>query len=229
KDEVFGEELSLIIKKENSTNKLFDKMAENPKYEEAITDYTIDHKIRKINFGIATTIEVAQEYTATKTLQRTKRSFNTNKKELDVLSKRMVTINRSIVAYLYNQSGILLRIDNFPLLRYLSLNTHQVITPELLAISEVHNYIDGYPIGKHLDIVKFMITIQKSNPPPPAPDDTIDIISALDFIVSLGPNENMSILDLSCKTVFLIALGLALGLVIYTETNPEIENHYKPS
>ncbi|CAG8818690.1 7768_t:CDS:2, partial [Racocetra persica] len=59
--------------------------------EEAITGHTIDHKIRKINFGVATTIEVAQEHIATQTLQQTKRSFNTSRKELGVLSKRIVT------------------------------------------------------------------------------------------------------------------------------------------
>ncbi|CAG8749791.1 15114_t:CDS:1, partial [Gigaspora rosea] len=27
------------------------------------------------------------------------------------------------------------------------------------AISEIHNYVDGYPVGRHSDIIKFMIAI----------------------------------------------------------------------
>ncbi|CAG8778570.1 16446_t:CDS:1 [Gigaspora rosea] len=49
------------------------------------------------------------------------------------------------------------------------------------AISEVHEHIDGYPVGRHPEIAKFIITIQKTNPPPPSPDEAIDILPSLDL------------------------------------------------
>ncbi|CAG8775555.1 20874_t:CDS:2, partial [Gigaspora rosea] len=74
-------------------------------------------------------------------------------------------------------------------------------------ISEINNHVDGYPVGRHPDIIKFIIAIRKTNHPPLHLDDTIDIFPSLDFIISFGSNDNMTILNLSQKTAFLIALG----------------------
>ncbi|CAG8803548.1 16415_t:CDS:1 [Gigaspora margarita] len=92
---------------------------------------------------------------------------------------------------------------------YSQQKVYNTIASYRLAISEIHNYSNGYPIGRYPDIVKFMIAIRKSNPSPSAPNDPIDIILALDFIISIGSNENMYILNLLQKTAFLIALESA--------------------
>ncbi|KAF0366906.1 ryanodine receptor 2-like [Gigaspora margarita] len=54
-----------------------------------------------------------------------------------------------------------------------------------------------------------MNAIKKSNTSPSAPNNPIDIILALDFIISVGSNENTYILNLSQKTAFLIVLESA--------------------
>ncbi|CAG8487821.1 11863_t:CDS:2 [Gigaspora margarita] len=84
-----------------------------------------------------------------------------------------------------------------------------IIASYRTAISEIHNHIDGYQVGRHPEITKFMIAIRKINPPPSPPDNGLDILLLLDFIVSLGANDSMSILDLSWKAAFLTALGTA--------------------
>ncbi|CAG8818563.1 16272_t:CDS:2, partial [Racocetra persica] len=77
------------------------------------------------------------------------------------------------------------------------------------AISEVHNPIDGNRIGYHPDIARTIISIYKKNPPPDAPDEVIDIVLYLDYIISLGDNDTMSILNLQKKTAFLLTLTSA--------------------
>ncbi|CAG8783613.1 7096_t:CDS:1, partial [Gigaspora margarita] len=64
------------------------------------------------------------------------------------------------------------------------------------AISEIHNHVNRYLVGRYLDIIKFMIAIRKTNHPPPHSDNAIDIVPSLDFIISLEPNDNMTILNL---------------------------------
>ncbi|CAG8652015.1 30004_t:CDS:2 [Gigaspora margarita] len=84
-----------------------------------------------------------------------------------------------------------------------------IIASYRTAISEIHNHIDGYQVGRHSEIAKFMIAIRKINPPPSPPDNRLDILPSLDFIVSLSANDSISILDLSQKAAFLTALGTA--------------------
>jgi hypothetical protein len=54
-----------------------------------------------------------------------------------------------------------------------------------------------------------MHAIHSENPPPTKSDDPIDITPSLDYIKELGDNDDMSIHDLSMKTVFLLALVTA--------------------
>ena len=74
------------------------------------------------------------------------------------------------------------------------------------AISEVHDKVDGVPIGQHSVITKALLAVYKGNPPLTPSDDLIDISPSLTFIVNLGDNDSMSIRDLSIKTAFLMAL-----------------------
>ncbi|CAG8823075.1 34265_t:CDS:2, partial [Gigaspora margarita] len=84
-----------------------------------------------------------------------------------------------------------------------------IIASYRTAISKIYNHIDGYQVGRHPEIAKFMIAICKINPSPSPLDNGLDILPSLNFIVSLDANDSMSILDLSWKTAFLIALGTA--------------------
>jgi hypothetical protein len=77
------------------------------------------------------------------------------------------------------------------------------------AISEVHEHIDGAPIGSHPDVSRTLQAIGIQNPPPNHSDDPIDIGPSLDYIRELGDNDIMSIRDLTIKTAFLLALVTA--------------------
>ncbi|CAG8582884.1 7892_t:CDS:10 [Gigaspora margarita] len=90
------------------------------------------------------------------------------------------------------------------------------------AISKVHKHIDGYPVGRHPEVAKFMIAIQKTNPPSPSLDEAIDILPSLDFIISLGSNDSMSMLDLSRKAAFLTALETLFEIINPKEVNISI-------
>ncbi|KAF0366908.1 reverse transcriptase [Gigaspora margarita] len=129
KDEVFGDEFGSIIEKKilpissltkrqtvandiiigvEVVNPLILKVISvSAKCEGAITDYTINHKTRKTSFRMVIVIEVAQEHTTIKPMHQTKERYNTSGNKFNVSSYSMVTTNRSIMAYLYNQSRIL--------------------------------------------------------------------------------------------------------------------------
>jgi hypothetical protein len=77
------------------------------------------------------------------------------------------------------------------------------------AISKIHEFVNGSPIGIHPDISQTMQSIHAQNPPPVHSDDPIDIIPSLDYIKDLGDNTSMSIRDLFIKTSFLLALVTA--------------------
>ncbi|CAG8820718.1 41302_t:CDS:2 [Gigaspora margarita] len=89
------------------------------------------------------------------------------------------------------------------------------------AISEIYNYSDSYPIERHSDIVKFMIAIRKSNPSPSSPNDPIDIILALDFIISLASNEDIKI---KLGTLQKTSYGISFSVINPKETNILISN-----
>jgi hypothetical protein len=86
---------------------------------------------------------------------------------------------------------------------------YNTITGYRMAISEVHEQVDGSPIGSHSDISRFLQAIHKNNLPPIHSDDPIDIMPSLDYIRNLDDNISMSIRDLCIKTSFLLALVTA--------------------
>src|ERR1044072_6275697 len=77
------------------------------------------------------------------------------------------------------------------------------------AISKFHNFVDRQSIGTHPVISHAIAAIMKENPPPSHDDDIINITPFLEFIVSLGDNDSMTLRNLSLKTVFLMALVTA--------------------
>ena len=77
------------------------------------------------------------------------------------------------------------------------------------AISEMHDHVNGVPIGSHPDISQALRAIHTTNPPPVPLDEPIDILPSLDYIRELGSNSSMTIRDLSIKTAFLLALVTA--------------------
>ncbi|CAG8820719.1 41303_t:CDS:2, partial [Gigaspora margarita] len=126
KDEVFGDKLGLIIKKEflpiSSLTKrqivakdiIIEVVVVNPltlkvisvsaECEGAITGHTIDHKTRETSFGVVTVMEVAQEHTTIKPMHQTKERYNTSGNKFNASSYSMVTTDRFIMAYLHNQT-----------------------------------------------------------------------------------------------------------------------------
>src|ERR1044072_5077171 len=61
------------------------------------------------------------------------------------------------------------------------------------AISEVHEHVNGSPIGVHPDISRIMHAIHIENPPPVRSDEPVNITPSLDYIRELGDNSSMSI------------------------------------
>ena len=53
------------------------------------------------------------------------------------------------------------------------------------AISEVHEFIDGSPIGSHPDVSRALRAIHMENPPTIPSDDPVDISPSLDYIRDL--------------------------------------------
>src|SRR6266496_2449215 len=77
------------------------------------------------------------------------------------------------------------------------------------AISEMHENVNGKPIGSHPDIARVIQAIHTEKPPSTPSDDPIDLTPSLDYIKELGNNNDMSIRDLSIKAAFLLALVTA--------------------
>jgi hypothetical protein len=74
------------------------------------------------------------------------------------------------------------------------------------AISEIHDHVEGVPIGQHPDISKAILAIFRENPPNLPLNNLMDISPSLTYITSLGDNLLMTIRDLTIKTAFLVAL-----------------------
>jgi hypothetical protein len=87
--------------------------------------------------------------------------------------------------------------------------SYSTITGYRSAISEIHDHVNGAPIGSHPDVSRIIHAVHVQNPPPIKPDDPVDICPSLDYIRDLGDNDFMSIRDLCIKTAFLLALVTA--------------------
>ncbi|CAG8805010.1 382_t:CDS:2, partial [Gigaspora margarita] len=89
------------------------------------------------------------------------------------------------------------------------------------AISEIHNHIDGYQVGRHPEITKFMIAIHKINSPPSTPDNGLDIWTA--FLTALGTAirpSNLQRIDL--RTLCKSKQGISLEITNPKEVNISI-------
>ena len=84
--------------------------------------------------------------------------------------------------------------------QYRSLNSYRS------AISSVHERVDGYEVGQHPLVSRVMKGAFNLRPPQPRYETTWDVSKVLDFIVSLGPSENLSLRDLTWKLAMLLAL-----------------------
>ncbi|CAG8769604.1 17846_t:CDS:10, partial [Cetraspora pellucida] len=80
------------------------------------------------------------------------------------------------------------------------------------AISEIHDWIDNFPICSHPTIIKAMKGVYNTNPPPLYNDDVVDLVSSFDKIRSFDDNEKMNILLLLQKVAFLLAITTACRL-----------------
>ncbi|CAG8848561.1 32859_t:CDS:2, partial [Gigaspora margarita] len=87
--------------------------------------------------------------------------------------------------------------------------SYNTITSYRSAISEIHEEVDGVPVGRNKDIAKLMLGIFKTNPPKEPGDEIYDITPSLDYIVSLGNNDLLPLIALAKKTAFLCALSSA--------------------
>ncbi|CAG8835858.1 1188_t:CDS:2, partial [Gigaspora margarita] len=76
-------------------------------------------------------------------------------------------------------------------------------------ISEIHKFIDGSKEDLHPFVAKVMVTIYKKKSLPSLTEDAIDLIPALNHIMSMGANESILIIQLFRKTVFLLAITSA--------------------
>ena len=61
------------------------------------------------------------------------------------------------------------------------------------AISEVHEQVDGSPIGVYSDISCIIHAIHIKNPPLICSNEPVNITPLLDYIRELGDNSSMSI------------------------------------
>jgi hypothetical protein len=83
---------------------------------------------------------------------------------------------------------------------------YSTIAAHRSAISANHNLVDGNPVGMHPDVSKLIKGVDKLRPKKPKYCSTWNVDQVLSFILTLGDNQSMSLMDLSQKTVFLLAI-----------------------
>ena len=74
------------------------------------------------------------------------------------------------------------------------------------AISSNHETVDGFVIGKHHMMAKFMQGVFSLRPPEPKYFVTLDVRQVLDFLETWSPAESLSLKELTLKLVMLAAL-----------------------
>ena len=74
------------------------------------------------------------------------------------------------------------------------------------AISSNHETVDGFVIGKHPMMAKFMKGVFSLRPPEPKYFVTWDVRQVLDFLKTWSPAESLSLKQLTLKLVMLAAL-----------------------
>ena len=84
-------------------------------------------------------------------------------------------------------------------LEYRTLNVYRS------ALSATHPQIDGYNVGEHPLVVQLLKGIFNSRPPAPRYTYTWEVRTVTSYLESLGPNEQLSLKQLSRKLAFLLA------------------------
>ena len=77
------------------------------------------------------------------------------------------------------------------------------------AISSVHLPVDGFQVGQHPLVARLLKGVFNSRPPMPRYKDTWEVSKVLRYLQSIGPNESLSLKDLTKKLAMLLALSLA--------------------
>ena len=84
--------------------------------------------------------------------------------------------------------------------QYRSLNAYRS------AISSVHEKIDGYEVGQHPLVTRLLKGAFNERPPRPRYTTTWDVKIVTEYLDKLGENEPLSLMNLTLKTVMLLAL-----------------------
>lgn len=85
-------------------------------------------------------------------------------------------------------------------LQYRSINTIRS------AVSVTHAPVEGLPLGQHPLITRLMKGINNQRPAAPRYVSTWRVDTVVEYIKSLGENDKLSVKQLSCKLVMLMAL-----------------------
>ena len=70
----------------------------------------------------------------------------------------------------------------------------------------MHDKVDGVDVGQHLIITRLLKGVYNVRPLLPRYTDTWDVLAVLNYIETLGHSEDLSLKQLSFKTVFLLAI-----------------------
>ena len=84
--------------------------------------------------------------------------------------------------------------------QYQSLNAYRS------AISSTHQYVDGASVGNHSTVTHLLQGVFNSRPPQPRYTAFWDVGVVIQHIKGLGANKDLSLRDLTMKTVMLLAL-----------------------
>ena len=87
------------------------------------------------------------------------------------------------------------------------------------AISSNHETVDGFVIGKHPMMAKFMKGVLSLRPPEPKYFVTWDVRQVLDFLKTWSPAESLSLKQLTLKLVMLAALVTAARISSVNKMN----------
>ena len=87
--------------------------------------------------------------------------------------------------------------------QYNTLNIHRS------AISAFHNVVGSVKVGQHPAVTGIMSAFFNARPPMPRYECTWDVNRVLDYIISLGENDNLALKQLTFKLTMLLALACA--------------------
>jgi hypothetical protein len=74
------------------------------------------------------------------------------------------------------------------------------------AMSAIHPPIDDHPVGQHPIITQIMAGVFNKRPPMPKYNKTWEVSTVLEHVKSLGPNESLTMKELTHKLTMLLAL-----------------------